>query len=209
VVGIVASRLVERFCRPVFVLSEEDGETQGSGRSIARFHLLDALESMPDLFSRFGGHRQAAGLSMPSERVTEFRERLNAYASARLTSADFRPQLSIDAWVDLKELTSGPAVQEILAMAPFGFGNAPPVLAIAGAEIAAPPQTLKEKHLKVHLRHSGRNLLATAWNFAPRAGEFSVGARTDAAFVLEEDAYSESRGWGGWAATLKDVRPPE
>jgi single-stranded-DNA-specific exonuclease len=59
VVGIVASRLVERFCRPVFVLSEEDGQAQGSGRSIAPFHLLDALESMPDLFTRFGGHRQA------------------------------------------------------------------------------------------------------------------------------------------------------
>jgi single-stranded-DNA-specific exonuclease len=209
VVGIVASRLVERFCRPVFVLSQETGETQGSGRSIARFHLLDALESMPDLFSRFGGHRQAAGVSMPSAHVAEFRERLNAYASARLTPADFRPQLTIDAWVDLKDLTSGPAVEEILAMAPFGFGNAPPVLAIAGAEIVAAPQALKEKHLKVHLRHSGRNLLATAWNFAPRVGEFSVGARTDAAFVLEEDAYSESRGWGGWAATLKDVRPSE
>jgi len=59
----------------------------------------------------------------------------------------------------------------------------------------------------VHLRQNGRNLLATAWNFAPRAGEFAAGTRTDAAFTLEEDAYSESRGWGGWAATLRDVRP--
>ncbi len=207
VVGIVASRLVERFSRPVFVLSQENGETQGSGRSIAAFHLLDALESMAELFTRFGGHRQAAGVSLSSERVVEFRDRLNAYAAARLGPADFRPQLAIDALVDLKELTSGPAVQEILAMAPFGFGNPAPVLAIADAEIAAPPQPLKEKHLKVHLRQSGRNLLATAWNFAPRAAEFAVGARADVAFTLEEDAYSESRGWGGWAATLRDVRP--
>ncbi len=207
VVGIVASRLVERFCRPVFVLSAEHGETQGSGRSIARFHLLDALESMPDLFSRFGGHRQAAGVSMSSERVAEFRLRLNAYAAERLTLADFRPQLAIDALVDLKELTSGPAVEQLLAMAPFGFGNPPPVLAIMGAEIAATPLPLKEKHLKVHLRQNGRNLLATAWNFAARAGELTAGTRVDVAFTLEEDAYSESRGWGGWAATLKDVRP--
>jgi single-stranded-DNA-specific exonuclease len=207
VVGIVASRLVERFSRPVFVLSQENGETQGSGRSIAAFHLLDALESMADLFTRFGGHRQAAGVSLSSERVAEFRERLNVYAAQRLTPADFRPQLAIDALVDLKELTSGPAVQEILAMAPFGFGNPAPVLAIVDAEIAAPALPLKEKHLKVHLRQNGRNLLATAWNFAPRAGEFAAGARTDAAFTLEEDAYSESRGWGGWSATLRDVRP--
>lgn len=207
VVGIVASRLVERFSRPVFVLSQENSETQGSGRSIAAFHLLHALESMADLFTRFGGHKQAAGVSLSSERVAEFRDRLNAYATARLGPADFRPQLAIDALVDLKELTSGPAVQEILAMAPFGFGNPAPVLAIAGAEIAAPPLPLKEKHLKVHLRQNGRNLLATAWNFAGRAGEFAVGARADAAFTVEEDAYSESRGWGGWAATLRDVRP--
>jgi single-stranded-DNA-specific exonuclease len=207
VVGIVASRLVERFCRPVFVLSSEHGETQGSGRSIARFHLLDALESMPDLFTRFGGHRQAAGVSMSSERVAEFRERLNAYAAERLTPADFRPQMAIDALVDLKELTSGPAVEQILAMAPFGFGNPPPVLAITGAEIAAAPLPLKEKHLKIHLRQNGRNLLATAWNFAARAGELAAGARVDAAFTLEKDSYSESRGWGGWTATLKDVRP--
>src|SRR6202051_1176033 len=97
VVGIVASRLVERFCRPVFVLSEEEGEASGSGRSIARFHLLDALESMPDLFTRFGGHRQAAGVTLPAEQVLEFRRRLNAYAAERLNAADFRPQLALEA----------------------------------------------------------------------------------------------------------------
>ncbi len=207
VVGIVASRLVERFCRPVFVLSEEDLETQGSGRSIAAFHLLDALESMPDLFTRFGGHKQAAGVSLPSERIEEFRRRLNAYASERLTPADFRPQLAIDALVDLKELTTGPAVQEILAMAPFGFGNPAPVLAILDAEIAAAPVPLKERHLKIQLQQNGRNLMSTAWNLAGRASEFCAGTRADAAFSLEPDAYAESRGWGGWSATLRDIRP--
>jgi single-stranded-DNA-specific exonuclease len=208
VVGIVASRLVERFCRPVFVLSEENGETQGSGRSIAPFHLLDALESMPDLFTRFGGHRQAAGVSLPSASVAEFRRRLNAYASERLTADDFRPYLAIDAVVDLKELTTGPAIEEILAMAPFGFGNPAPVLAMLGAEVAATPVLVKEKHLRVHLRQSGRNLLSTAWNFAERTAELSAGQLADAAFSLEHDAYSESRGWGGWAAVLRDIRMP-
>jgi len=208
VVGIVASRLVDRFYRPVFVLSEEDGEAQGSGRSITPFHLLDALESMPDLFSRFGGHRQAAGLSMPSEMVPEFRRRLEAYARERLTPSDFHPRLAIDAVVDLKELTAGPAVAEILGLAPFGFGNQPPVLAILDAEVAAAPVVLKEKHLRVQMRQSGRSLQSTAWNFAGRASELQPGAHVDAAFSLEEDPYSESRGWGGWAAVLKDVRTP-
>jgi single-stranded-DNA-specific exonuclease len=207
VVGIVASRLVERFYRPVFVLSEEDGQAQGSGRSIAPFHLLDALESMPDLFTRFGGHRQAAGVSLAAELVPEFRRRLNTYAGTRLTPADFQPQLAIDAAVRLRDLTTGPAIQELLAMAPFGFGNPAPVLAILGAEVASAPVVMKEKHLRVHLRQGGRSLFPKAWNFAGRAAEFTVSGPIDAAFAVEEDLYGEDRGFTNWAAVLRDVRP--
>ncbi len=207
VVGIVASRLVERFYRPVFVLSEEDGLAQGSGRSIAPFHLLDALEAMPDLFTRFGGHRQAAGVSLAAESVPEFRRRLNEYAGTRLTPSDFVPQLGIDAAVTLRELTTGPVVQELLAMAPFGFGNPAPVLAIQGAEVAGAPIVVKEKHLRVHLRQSGRSLFPKAWNFAGRAADFVPGGPIDAAFSVEEDLYGEGRGFTNWAAVLRDVRP--
>ncbi len=206
VVGIVASRLVERFCRPVFVLSEEDGQAQGSGRGIPVFHLLDALESMPDLFTRFGGHRQAAGVSLAAELVPEFRRRLNAYAGTRLTPADFQPQLQIDAVVGLRELTTGPAIQELLAMAPFGFGNPPPVLAVLGAELANAPVVMKEKHLRVHLRQDGRSLFPKAWNFAARAADFPVNTRLDVVFALEEDTYGADRGFANWAAVLRDVR---
>jgi single-stranded-DNA-specific exonuclease len=207
VVGIVASRLVERFCRPVFVLSEEDGLAQGSGRSIAPFHLLDALEAMPDLFTRFGGHRQAAGVTLSAGSVPEFRRRLNVYAAARLTPADFQPQLSIDAAVTLRDLTSGPAVAELLTMAPFGFGNPAPVLAILGAEVAGAPVVVKEKHLRVHLRQGGRSLFPKAWNFAGRAADFAASAPIDVAFSVEEDFYGADRGITNWAAVLRDVRP--
>jgi single-stranded-DNA-specific exonuclease len=191
----------------VFVLSEEDGQAQGSGRGIPVFHLLDALESMPDLFTRFGGHRQAAGVSLAADLVPEFRRRLNAYAAARLTPADFQPQLQIDAVVGLRDLTTGPAVQELLAMAPFGFGNPPPMLAILGTELASAPVVMKEKHLRVHLRQDGRSLFPKAWNFAARAADFPVNARLDAAFSLEEDPYSAERGFANWSAVLRDVRP--
>ncbi len=207
VVGIVASRLVERFYRPVFVLSEEDGQAQGSGRSIAPFHLLDALESMPDLFSRFGGHRQAAGVSLAAELVPEFRRRMNTYAGTRLTPADFQPQLAIDATVTLRELTTGPAVEELLGMAPFGFGNPAPVLAILGAEVAGAPVVMKEKHLRIHLRQGGRSLFPKAWNFADRAADFSASGPIDAVFSVEEDQYGADRGFANWAAVLRDVRP--
>src|SRR3984957_6883419 len=207
VVGIVASRLVERFYRPVFVLSEEDGLAQGSGRSIAPFHLLDALESMPDLFTRFGGHRQAAGVSLAAELVPEFRRRLNSYAGTRLTPADFQPQLTIDATVTLRDLTTGPAIDELLAMAPFGFGNPAPVLAILDTQVAGTPVVMKEKHLRVHLRQNGRSLFPKAWNFAGRVADFALDARLDAAFSVEEDFYSQDRGFANWAAVLRDVRP--
>ena len=83
VLGIVASRLVERFCRPVFVLGISNGEAAGSGRSISAFHLLDSLESMSRLFIKFGGHRQAAGVTMDTARVDEFRASFSSYAGSK------------------------------------------------------------------------------------------------------------------------------
>jgi single-stranded-DNA-specific exonuclease len=132
---------------------------------------------------------------------------LNSYAGTRLTPADFQPQLAIDASVTLRELTTGPAVGELLAMAPFGFGNPAPVLAILGAEVAGTPVVMKEKHLRVHLRQDGRSLFPKAWNFAERIEDFAVNALIDAAFAIEEDQYGADRGFTNWAAVLRDVRP--
>jgi single-stranded-DNA-specific exonuclease len=207
VLGIVASRLVERLHRPVFVIGRnpEDGLAQGSGRSIAAFHLLEAMEAMPDLFVRFGGHQYAAGVTLEAARVDEFRRRLNTYAAARLSPEDFLPRLDVDAVIGCGDLTE-PAVQEVLALAPFGHGNPPPLVAALDVEVAAQPVVMKEKHLRVTVRQNSRALTLKAWNFAGRAGEMPPGARVDIAFTLEEDAYSAARGYPGWAAVLRDVR---
>jgi len=210
VVGIVANRLVERFHRPAFVLSEdaERGVAQGSGRSIPAFDLLGALEAMAELFTRFGGHRQAAGVSLPSGRVEEFRERLNAYAAARLAPEDRQPQLEVDGELELVEISDA-LVAEILAMAPFGYGNPTPVFAVCGAEVAGPPAVFKERHLRVSLRQKGRGLTLKAFDFAGRLAELEPGARVDAAFHFEADDWSASRGLPGWAAVLRDLRPAQ
>jgi single-stranded-DNA-specific exonuclease len=210
VLGIVAARLVARLCRPVFVLSlnPEDGLAQGSGRSIRAFHLLEALESMPDLFVRFGGHRHAAGVTLEAARVPEFRERLGAYAAARLAPDDFRPTHEIDAVIGPEEINER-AVEEILALAPFGHGNPPPLFAALDVEVAGNPAVWNEKHLRVMVRGNGRTLALKAWNFAARIGEVAPGARVDIAFTLEEDAYSAARGYAGWCAVLRDVRASE
>jgi single-stranded-DNA-specific exonuclease len=208
VVGIVASRLVERFHRPVIVLSEdpERGIAQGSGRSVPGFHLLEALESMAGLLIRFGGHRQAAGLTLARERVGELRERFNAWAAARLRPDDFRPVLEFDAAIEFRQITDRSAA-ELLSLAPFGFGNPPPLLAACGVEVAGEPAVWNGKNLRVRLRQNGRTLMVKAWNFAPRIAELQPGTAVDAALSFEEDPYSLSRGYPGWCAVLRDVRP--
>ncbi|MEP6539278.1 MAG: single-stranded-DNA-specific exonuclease RecJ [Bryobacteraceae bacterium] len=208
VVGIVASRLVERFHRPAFVLSEDEGTgvAHGSGRSAAGFHLLEGLEAMGDLFTKFGGHKQAAGLTMQADQIESFRARFNAFAAERLSVSDFRRTVEIDALLRLNEV-SDETVAEVLSLAPFGAGNSAPVFAVMGAEVCAPPVVMKEKHLRLAVRQGGRTLTVKAWSFAERAAELQPGARVDLALCLEEDSYSLSRGYPGWAATLKDVRP--
>jgi len=207
VLGIVASRMVERLHRPVFVLSRnpEDGLAQGSGRSIAGFHLLEALESMPDLFVRFGGHQHAAGVTLAAERVEEFRGRLNAYAAARLTPEHFQRELRIDGVIHFREITER-AIGEVFQLAPFGRENEVPLFAVLNAEVAGSPAPWNEKHLRVILRDEGRSLALKAWNFAERAAELPSGARVDAVVSLEEDAYAAARGLPAWTAVLRDVR---
>lgn len=207
VIGIVAGRLVERYSRPVFVLSEdaESGEAHGSGRGPATFHLLEAMESMPELFTRFGGHRQAAGLKMPTQRIEEFRKRFAAYAAARLGPEDLCPLHEFDAAVTLEELTDD-TVAEIFALAPFGNANPVPLLALRGAQIARPPEVKNGKHLFLHLRQGNASRLTKGWNMAEFADGYQAGDAVDAAVLLEEDAWARQRGGSFWGLVLKDYR---
>jgi single-stranded-DNA-specific exonuclease len=207
VLGIVASRVVERYYRPTFVLSRSaDGLAQGSGRSIHSFHLLEALESMPDLFLKFGGHKHAAGLTMQADHVDEFRERFHAYAETKLAPEDFLPRLEIDALIDFAEINDR-SVNDIFRLAPFGCGNPAPVFAALNAEVLTRPLIWKEKHLKLAIRQNGRNMSLKAWNFAEHASELPIGRRIDAAFAFEEDPYSASQDGQPWCAVLRDFRP--
>ena len=208
VVGIVASRVVERFHRPAFVLGIENGVAQGSGRSIAVFHLLDALESMPDLFTKFGGHRQAAGVTLSADRVEEFRARFRDYASARLTPADFERELEIDAEIRLDEITTR-AVSDILRLAPFGYGNPSPIFAVRQVEMPDEAEVRSEKHVFFRLRGNDRTVRVKAWNFVDRLSELNPGSRIDVALQFEDDPYSAARGYASWQAVVVDVRPAD
>jgi single-stranded-DNA-specific exonuclease len=154
VIGITASRVVERHGRPTLVISREGSregdEAHGSGRSIPSFHLLHALESCPELFSRYGGHAHAVGFALPCANVEKLRKHLDSYARARLTPADFEPRLEFDRELSLKEVT--PELhQALLLLEPFGMENREPIFAARAVRLMAPPQAVKEKHVRLRV----------------------------------------------------------
>jgi single-stranded-DNA-specific exonuclease len=175
VIGITATRVVERYNRPVLVISRQGEEAFGSGRSIRAFHLLEAMESCSDLFSRYGGHSHACGFAMPSANVAELRTRLDIFARARLTPADFDPVLDVDGELHLSEVT--PQLFKALRMLePYGVGNPEPVFFTRGAQLAAPPRILKEKHVKLKVRAGAARQKVLADSHSGEPQELSAAA---------------------------------
>jgi single-stranded-DNA-specific exonuclease len=150
VIGITATRIVERYCRPTLVISRDGDQAHGSGRSIRAFHLLNALESCAPLFTRFGGHAHAVGFSMPAVNVSELCSHLDGYARARLTLADFEPSLDLDAELPFDQITPE-LFQALRRLEPFGMGNPEPVFASRNLLLMTPPRVMKEKHVKLKL----------------------------------------------------------
>jgi single-stranded-DNA-specific exonuclease len=211
VIGICATRIVERYCRPTLIFSCENGEAHGSGRSISAFHLLEALESCPELFTRFGGHSHAVGCTLPVERIVELRSRLDAYARERLTPEDFVPLLEYDAEVALDDIKHDfwLALQKL---EPFGVGNSVPVFVARNAKLIQPARVLKEKHLKLRAVsadppvNGGRFQRAhdvLGWRMAERAAQdpLLAGDVLDLAFTVD---YNQHPDFGGVQLNLVD-----
>jgi single-stranded-DNA-specific exonuclease len=150
VIGITATRVVERYHRPALVISCDGEEAHGSGRSIPAFHLLNALESCSGFFTRYGGHAHAVGFSLPAARVPELCTRLDEYARSRLRFADFEPALALDAELPLDQVTPE-LFQTLQRLEPFGVANPQPVFAARAVRLMAPPRVLKDKHVKLRL----------------------------------------------------------
>ena len=187
VIGITATRVVERYGRPTLVLSYDNGEAYGSGRSIRAFHLLDALESCRELFTRYGGHAHAVGFSLPSQRVAELRTHLEAYARQRLTPSDFEPVLDIDAELDLEQVTPE-LFQALEILEPFGQGNPEPVFSAQAVRLMAPPKILKDKHVKLKLAAGISDPKPVAMSAV--AGSPTPRCHPDAAEINRQDRYS-------------------
>lgn len=209
VIGIAATRVVERTYRPALVISRDNGEAHGSGRSIPAFHLLSALENCHELFTRYGGHAHAVGFSLPSDRIEELRSRLDVYARERLTPEDLIPVLEAEAEIDLSGITPE-LIQTVQRMEPFGVGNREPMFVARQLRVLLPPKVLKEKHAKIRVGQTNGKALrfdAMAWRMAERIAEEGVLANdcVDLAFTLDENTHPE---FGGIELRICDFRRP-
>ena len=200
VIGIVASRLVERFHRPVVLIAGGEREWKGSGRSISAFDLHAGLAACAGHLTRFGGHRAAAGLSIEPEKVDEFADAFTAHAGGVLRTDDLEPRAVVDAVVSGRELTLDLAA-ELGRLAPFGLGNPGVTLLVAGCELSELTAVGEGKHLRFRLRDGDRPAgSAIAFNLGPHLDRFRRAGRYDVAFRLEENR------WNGTVAPQLVVR---
>jgi single-stranded-DNA-specific exonuclease len=193
VIGIVASKLVDAFHRPAIVLSIDGDTAHGSCRSIPSFNMLGALESCADAMVKFGGHKQAAGLTIETSRIRELRARVNEFADACLGPDDLRPRLWIDGSLGFRSITEQ-VTSELTRLAPFGAGNPCPVFRTSRVEIIDGPRRVKDRHLKMAFRQDGRVFRGIAWRASEREAFVTEHrAAIDLAFSLEQDVWNGER----------------
>jgi single-stranded-DNA-specific exonuclease len=200
VIGIVASRLVERFHRPVVLVAGQDGEWRGSGRSVSRFDLHGALGACAEHLERYGGHRAAAGLSIDPERIAAFTEAFAAHADANLSDEDLYPVTVVDGVVSAEDLTLDLA-QELDRLAPFGLGNPDVTLLVPGTQPVSPATVGDGKHLRFRVRQNGRDAgTAIAFGQGAQLDRLRAAGLFDVAFRLKENR------WNGTVAPQLVVR---
>jgi single-stranded-DNA-specific exonuclease len=195
VIGILASRIVDRTGRPALVLTHEDGQAHGSGRSIDGYHLLDALTtahaSQADaLFSRFGGHAHAVGFSLPTSRIAMLRECMEAHSARMLTGEMIAPPLECDVEIALDEVTV-PFHSWLERCGPYGVGNPEPLFLSRGVKLASVPRIIKARHVCLEVMSGGTRLSAMGWSrrgasWAEKASAMGLGHGTllDIAYKL-------------------------
>ncbi len=190
VIGIVASRLVEKYYLPTVLIAVDNNEGKGSGRSIPGFHLHDALKSCEDLLLRYGGHKYAAGMSIAPERIKEFQQRFKRVAASQLNPEDLIRKLHIDAELDLDDIDFD-LVDMLERFAPFGPENMKTVFITRNLEIVGSPQIVGRNHLRMRVR-SGRKVFdVIGFGFGDYAEQLSMhGVDFAMAYVIEKNIHN-------------------
>ena len=201
VLGIVASKIAEKYCRPCVVLSVDGEVAKGSARSIPQFNLHEGLSELKDMLIAFGGHRQAAGLRLKAGMIGEFRSALSEIVIRRVP--DFRPTLKIDADIALRELNLN-VVKEMRLLEPYGFGNPEPLLGAKGLEMLN-PRIVGRGHLKLKLAQKGHFPIdAIGFDMAAAMRHLEEALAVDAAFT---PVINEWEGGRAVQLNLKGIRP--
>jgi single-stranded-DNA-specific exonuclease len=205
IIGLVASRLVETYGRPAVVFQQGEAESRGSCRSIAAYDITSGLRACGDLFERFGGHRQAGGFTIRSERLPALEERLVDHAAAALEGIELAPTLDIDAEWPLSALHSQ-EIRWLAKLQPFGQGNPDPLLLSRGVTVLE-ARTLGEegRHLRLKLRHGPVVWPAIAFNW--EGDTPTEGSLIDLVYSLSADRYGPSEQGGALQLTLVDLAP--
>lgn len=168
------------------MVSRNGEEAHGSGRSIRGFHLLNSLESCGELFTRFGGHAHAVGFSLPSDRLEALQSRLDLYARAHLTLADFEPILDFDADLPFDQISPG-FFQALQQLEPFGVGNPEPVFTARNVRLATSPRIIKEKHIKLRLSWDAEQSEVEEKDLAAVAGAMTPRCHPDSAAIRNSE----------------------
>jgi single-stranded-DNA-specific exonuclease len=207
VVGIVASRIIERIYRPTIVLTESNGKATGSARSIKHFDVYEAIEACSDLLINFGGHTYAAGLTLEIADIPEFQARFEAEVRSRMDEKWLIPEIKADLEIDLKSIDKK-FLNVIKQMGPFGPGNMNPVFLTKNCSERGYARIVGENHLKLQVLSEGQNIPLDAIGF--KLGEhlehIQSGAPFDIIYTIEENE------WNGMVKiqlNLKDIRPSE
>ncbi|UCD16811.1 MAG: single-stranded-DNA-specific exonuclease RecJ, partial [Candidatus Zixiibacteriota bacterium] len=191
VIGIVASRLVERYHLPTVMIAIDGGEGKGSARSIPGFHLCDALKDCEDLLLRYGGHKYAAGLTIDPSKIDSFRQRLKEVSERQLTDDDLVAKLYIDSEIELSEITNA-LLDTIETFAPFGPQNMRPVFLTRNCEILGQPYCVGKNHLKMKVRKGEAVFDVIGFGFGEWVRHLSGrGNLVDLVYVIEYNSWND------------------
>lgn len=202
VIGIVASRLVEKYYKPVIMISIHDGYGKGSCRSIPAFDIYTALSRCSDILTQFGGHHQAAGLTIPVENIPLLQERLQDIAAETLAEADYVPILTIDSVLPLEEVNAA-FIEQLASLEPYGFANPSPLFACRNVKLREKRLVGQQsRHLKLKLENTAVNDVI-AWNMGDLSDSLTCNETIDMVFVPK---YNEWQGQKKLQLTARDVR---
>jgi len=192
VIGIVASRLVERFHRPTIMIAIDEDEGKGSARSIPGFHLYEALRECEGYFIKYGGHKYAAGLSILPEKIHSFREKFKKVSDKKLSMHDLVPRLLIDSQLELEQIN--PVLVKVLELiAPFGPQNMRPVFMSRNLHVWGEPYVVGNNHLRLRVKKAGPVFDCIGFGMGDMIKPLSMkGIRIDLAYVVETNFWNDT-----------------